>query len=81
MGLPVVITNNIGDDSLLINQNEIGFVLKDLTNAEYLMAVKKIDKLLSGNDTLELYQKIRPVAEKYRNYSIAENIYHEVYGN
>ena len=72
MGLPVVITKNISTDSKLIDDNNIGYVLKELNDAEYLNAVKKIQELLQDNS---LDKKIRGIAEKYRNYSIAEQIY------
>ena len=42
-------------------------------------SIKKIDQLLQQNTTDELYQKIRPIAEKYRNFEIAEKVYHQLY--
>ena len=81
LGLPVVITNNIADDSSIIDENNIGAVLKELTSEEYLKAVKKIDALLSSNSTKELYNKIRPFAERYKNFSIAEKVYEELYSD
>lgn len=76
MGLPVVITKNISVDSDLIEEHNIGYVLNDLTAQEYLHAVTKIDELL--RDT-QIQLKIRAVAEKYRNFAIAENIYSTIY--
>jgi glycosyltransferase involved in cell wall biosynthesis len=81
LGLPVVITNNIADDSTIIEQNGIGAVIKNLTPADYLEAVQIIDKLLKGNTTRQLYDRIRPFAEKYKNFSIADKIYDEIYGD
>jgi len=52
-----------------------------LNEASYLKAIKDIDELLSNNSREELYLKIRPVAEKYRNFEIAEKIYATIYGN
>ena len=79
MGLPIVITKNISDDSDIIENNKIGSVLEELNDVAYLKAIKEIDELLSNNSREELYQKIRPIAEKYRNFEIAEKIYKEIY--
>jgi len=81
LGLPVVITKDISDDSNIIKNNRIGSVLEELNEASYLKAIKDIDELLSNNSREELYLKIRPVAEKYRNFEIAEKIYATIYGN
>jgi hypothetical protein len=79
LGLPVVITNNIADDSRLIEEHELGAVLKELNDTEYLSAVKKIDRMLSDYTIEELYHKIRPFAERLKNFSIAKKIYRELY--
>ena len=78
MGLPVVITNNISDDSDIIRQNEIGAVLEDLSPKSYAEAVKKMDCLLQQDKT-QLQKKIRLMAERHRNYEIAEEIYRHFY--
>lgn len=79
LGLPVVITKDISDDSDIIKNNKIGSVLEELNEAAYLKAIKEIDDLLSKNSREEIYQKIRPIAEKYRNFEIAEKIYKQIY--
>jgi len=79
MGLPVVITKNISDDSDIIEKENIGAVIKDLNNDEYLKAIKKIDLLL-GYDKKELKENIRNIAIKYRSFLIAEKIYKDIYG-
>lgn len=80
LGLPIVITKNISDDSDIIKKYAIGSVLDELNEAAYLKAIKDIDNLLSNNSSEEIYQKIRPIAEKYRNFDIAEKIYAAIYG-
>lgn len=80
MGLPVVITKNISDDSEIIMKYEIGSVLDDLSYNSYLKSIIEIDELLKKFTKEELYNKIRPIAEKYRNFSIAEQVYKEIYG-
>jgi glycosyltransferase involved in cell wall biosynthesis len=79
LGLPVVITKDISDDSDIIKNNKIGSVLEELNEAAYLKAIKDIDELLNNHSREELYQKIRPIAEKYRNFEIAEKIYAAIY--
>ena len=74
MGLPVVITNNISDDSDIIKTNRIGSVLETLTNEGFLNAIQEINNLLSQNSREEIHQKIHPIAEKYRNFDVAEKI-------
>lgn len=80
LGLPVVITKDISDDSEIIKNNKIGSVLEELNEVSYLKAIKEIDEILSNNSREEIYQKIRPIAEKYRNFEIAKKIYKEIYG-
>lgn len=79
LGLPVVITKGISDDSRIIEENEIGAVLQDLSETEYQVAVIKIDKLLQ-KPRKENYESIRAIAEKYRNFEIAERLYKKIYG-
>lgn len=80
LGLPVVITNNIADDSKIIDENNIGAMIRNLTREDYLEAIKKIDTLLTTHTTRQLYDKIRPFAENYKSFSIADKIYQEIYG-
>ena len=79
LGLPIVITKNISDDSDIIEKNQIGAVLESFDEKGYLKAVKTIDALLKNNIRMKLYDKIRPIAEKYRNFEIAEKVYSEIY--
>ncbi|NVO02190.1 MAG: hypothetical protein HXX09_05760 [Bacteroidetes bacterium] len=79
LGLPIVITKNISEDSELIEKYKIGAVIEDLNKESYLKAIHEIDELISGNTRIELYNKIRPIAENHRNFVIAENIYNEIY--
>jgi len=78
MGLPVIIPNNISDDSQIIESNNIGVVLNTLSANEYKKAVKIIDNLLK-RDIKTLNGKIKEVAVQYRSFDIAENIYKEIY--
>jgi glycosyltransferase involved in cell wall biosynthesis len=81
MGLPVVIPPRISDDSEIIAERGIGSVLTELSPAGYLKSVKEIDALLSGYSCAELYDKVRRVAVEYRNFSIADDIYRDIYAS
>lgn len=76
MGLPVVITANISDDSALIESNDIGAVLYELNDSAYLKAVMKIDDLIKKPD---IGTAIRRIAIQYRSFGRAERIYKEIY--
>lgn len=76
MGLPVVISPRISDDSAIIEKEEAGVVLNYTDSAAFPGAIKKIDELVKGAQTKET---IRNLAVKYRSFSIAENIYKEIY--
>jgi glycosyltransferase involved in cell wall biosynthesis len=78
LGLPVVITRNISIDSDIIENNNIGYVLKELNPGEYLNAAKKIALLLEEKD---LAAKIRAIAVKERNFAIADTIYRAIYAS
>lgn len=78
MGLPVVITKNISDDSDIIQKENIGYVLQDLSEKEYINACKKINSILA-EDRNKLSESISFIARKYRGYHIANIIYKEIY--
>lgn len=80
MGLPIVITPNISVDSDLIRNNHAGAILEGFTDADYKNAIKQVDSILQGKSRREVYTLIRPLAEKYRNFGIAENVYKKIYG-
>ncbi len=78
LGLPVVITKDISDDSEIIEKEQIGVVLNSLDKDEYLRAIKQIDHILQS-DIEQIKQKIRKIAEKYRSFEIAEHVYSDIY--
>lgn len=79
MGLPVVITKGISDDSDIIETNRIGSVIQELNETAYLKSIVELDALLKENTKAQLNEKIRLIAKKYRSYDIAENIYKAIY--
>jgi len=78
IGLPVVITEGISDDSDIIRIHNAGYVLPALDQRSYQDAVQKIDALLQ-EDRQVLRERIRKVAIKYRNFDIAVQEYKIVY--
>jgi len=80
LGLPVFITPDISDDSRIIAEHGAGVVVEGCGIEAYQLAVTRMDELLSKGDARYWYDRIRPLAERYRNFGIAENIYEKVYG-
>lgn len=79
LGLPVIITRDISDDSDIIEKHGAGYVLKELNEQEYRKAIEQIASLLSQYSREELFAKIRYIAEEYRSFKIAQSIYSSVY--
>lgn len=78
LGLPVVITKNISDDSEIIQTNNAGVVLYDFSPQSYKKAIDQINRLLDEpGETLTI--RIHNLAKKYRNFNIAEEIYKNIY--
>lgn len=80
LGLPVIITEGISDDSGIIRDHGIGSVLESLDRKGYEKAVSEVAALLTGASRHELYARIRPIALRYRGFDRAERIYQEIYG-
>jgi hypothetical protein len=80
LGLPVVITRDISDDSEIIENNRIGAVIQSLDDAEYLRCIGLINDLLETESRAELHDRIRKIATEHRSFDIAERIYQEIYG-
>ncbi len=80
LGLPVIITAGISDDSDIIQENNIGAVIESLDERGYVEAVKEMSSLLRGNRN-EVSEKIRSIAVRYRNYDIAWTIYQDIEKN
>lgn len=79
MGLPVVIPTGISEDSEIIRREGIGAVLDRLDDEAYAASLDTLESLLAEPRD-KLKRKIRDVAAKYRNYTIAEEVYRQVYG-
>ena len=80
LGLPVIITDDISDDSAIVREHRIGSVLKGLDRSGYEQAVREIAALLASHSRKELYDRIRVIAIRYRSFDRAERIYADIYG-
>jgi len=78
LGLPIVSTANISDDSDIIEKYKIGSIIKKFNTKNYQQVIEEIDQILQV-DRKELFQKIRQVAYQYRSFEIAEKIYEKIY--
>lgn len=79
LGLPIVITKNISDDSNIIQEHNIGSVIEKLDANSYRKSIMEIDNLINSNTKEELYNKIRSIAIEYRSFNIASDIYRKIY--
>ena len=77
MGLPVVISPRISDDSEIIEKENTGVVVDFSDSVELSGSVDKIEILLKDKEVLK--EKIRQLAIQYRSFEIAEKIYQEIY--
>jgi glycosyltransferase involved in cell wall biosynthesis len=78
MGLPVLTTPHISEDSDIIEHNKIGYVWQDYSAVEFEKSLIVISNILSEEPVL-LSTKIRNIAELYRSFRIAETVYKTIY--
>lgn len=81
MGLPVIITAGISDDSDVIEARNIGAVLMSLSPEGYSAAIEVIANLLSAEPRDDLRARIRATAVELRHYGIAAAAYRSVYAD
>lgn len=81
LGLPVVISPNISDDSSIISQKEIGVICNFEQSSTFSSTIEQLDELLKESSPEDRYTKIRYIANEYRNFSVAEQIYKKIYFN
>lgn len=79
MGLPVVISPGISDDSDIIFQHKIGVVINLQQIENMTPAVRQMDTLLKTSDRKILQEKIFGIAKQYRSFDIPWRIYPLIY--
>jgi len=77
MGLPVVISPRISDDSEIIEKENTGIVV-DFSDRDALSgSIDKLETLIKNKVALK--EKIRQIAIRYRSFELAKKIYKEIY--
>lgn len=73
-GLPIVSNSGIGDLDALIEENKVGLILRDFSEADFTKALEKIDRLLKDENLREHCRRLaniefnldRVAGERYR---------------
>lgn len=78
LGLPVLITKDISDDSSIIERENIGAIFETLDSQGYTLACQKIVNLLKADRNI-LRLRIIEIAETYRSFDLADKIYSRIY--
>lgn len=81
MGLPVVITPNISDDSDIIEKHNAGAIIKEFSDEGYMKTIAQIDTLLRTESTNVIKERIRKLAIEYRSYKMAQRVYKSIYSD
>ncbi|MEE9372241.1 MAG: hypothetical protein V3V00_04235 [Saprospiraceae bacterium] len=79
LGLPIVSTANISDDSDIIEDRNVGAIIRSFGSKAYLEAIEKIDTMLKSEDKKSLFDRIRAIAYEYRSFDISMDIYSKIY--
>ena len=79
MGLPVVITKDISEDSALISETNLGVVIENYDDEGLKSAALKIKEMLATE--ADYTQKIRSLAIRFRNIESQKSIYELIYSN
>ncbi len=74
-GLPIVVSEGVGDTEEIINSHKVGIVVK---HNDFESAILKLEELLREPD---IYTRCRYVAEKYFNIEDSFNLYNSIYCN
>jgi glycosyltransferase involved in cell wall biosynthesis len=77
MGLPIVISKGISDDSELVSNQMIGYALRNQNMEEYHRALESLASLIENRKSTS--QKVVGLAKRYKNYDHIGLIYLSVY--
>jgi glycosyltransferase involved in cell wall biosynthesis len=77
MGLPVIISPGISDDSEIIEMEKTGVVMDFSKKEDFKNAIFRLEEMFASKSDLQ--QRIRNTAEKYRSFEIAKKIYTQIY--
>ncbi|MBX7093156.1 MAG: glycosyltransferase [Flavobacteriales bacterium] len=79
LGLPVVITENISDDSSIIHHENAGVILREFTDSALRKAAREMKKLLDDENPETLRSRIQQLAIQHRNFENSLNVYRAIY--
>jgi len=77
MGLPIVISRDISDDSKLIADSQTGVVISDFSSGGLFEAAKSIKELISSGSNYQ--ERSRELANNFRNIKNQIFIYEQIY--
>jgi hypothetical protein len=80
LGLPVVITEGISDDSDIIRNYRAGAVIASLDPDSYRKSLLEIKDMLD-NEKDRLSPRITELAKRFRSFEISQKIYQAIYGS
>jgi glycosyltransferase involved in cell wall biosynthesis len=80
LGLPVLITPNISDDSDLIQKENIGYIVDPAMPISYQESIKWLDYFLKNPAIKEEKRRIRQFGIDQRSMERAKTIYRQIYG-
>ena len=76
MGIPIIITKDISDDSELIEKHNVGVVWESFDDEAYIELISRIDKLIKSP---EISDRARTIAEIEKTFELAKKEYDELY--
>ena len=78
LGIPIIITPNISNDSAIAIDSDAGVIMEELNEDGYIKIVEEMERTLTQERVL-LKKRIREIAVQYKSFEIAEKVYREVY--
>lgn len=79
-GLPILMTEGVGDDTEIILNEGGGFIFNvEKNNLE--QSLQNLKNYLEKFNREDMYHKIYPLALKHRNFEISKNVYKKIFGN
>lgn len=80
-GLPVVITDNVGDCSRLIDEKKVGAIVKHIDRENYLTAVSRLAEIWTENAAVVSARCRRTAEEKFSLENVGIARYRDIYEN
>ena len=75
MGLPQIISKDISDDSDLIKNENLGYVIDEWVGHEFDKALTQIESMLENIEAEK--RRIRDLASKHKHFNISKEVYSE----